>query len=144
MSYPKLIQGMMRIALVFLLLAGCSAHAAKPKPGAAFTGTIAMKTAGSAAITFKISRDGRMIESLGISFTDIKCEGFSAGSSSSMVSLQYPILDGKITITSSGIGEISGRFTSPTKADGSIHVLMSAGMGSEIECGTWNWSATGN
>jgi hypothetical protein len=142
MRHPKLSQRLSGLALVFLLLVGCGAHSAAPKPGVTFAGTIAMDTAKSATLTLKIADNGQMIETVSLAFTEIKCGGFSAGSTSSTVSGEYSILQGKFTIDENGIGKIIGRFSSPTKADGSIHILLS-GMGSPIDCGTWNWSATG-
>ena len=144
MTYTKLFQRMIGMALVLLLLAGCGTQSASPKPGARFAGKIAMDTAKTAQITFEISADGQSIVSLGFSGTEIKCGGFSAGSTSSNTSGQYPVMEGKIEIKSSGIGDITGRFTSPTKAEGSIHIMLGSGMGSAIDCGTWNWSATGD
>jgi hypothetical protein len=142
MIYPKIFSRLLAMALVLLLLMACGGKSASPKPGATFVGKIAMDTAKSAQINFKISADGQSIESLGFSSTEIKCGGFSAGSTSSNASGQYPVMDGKIEIKSSSIGDITGRFTSPTKAEGSIHVLLDAGMGGSIDCGTWDWSTT--
>ena len=144
MSYPKLAHQMMGMTLVFLLLVGCGAPAATPsppKPGATLVGTIAMERAKSAQITLKVSDDGQTIEWVSAAFTELKCEGFSAGSSSTKVTGRAPITDGKFEFKSSNIGEISGQFTSPTAAQGTAHLVFVNG---KAECGTWQWSATGN
>jgi hypothetical protein len=113
------------------------------KPGATLVGSIAMATAASAKITLKVSEDGQTIQSVSVAFTGLKCEGFSAGSISTEESGRHPILDDRFEIESSGLGMISGRFTSPTRVDGSYHVLLNLGFGGAIECGTWAWNATG-
>jgi hypothetical protein len=113
------------------------------KPGVTLAGTIAMATASSARITFKVSEDGRTIQSVSLAFTGLKCEGFSADSISTEAGGKYPILEDKFEVESSSIGKVNGRFSSPTKAAGSYHVLLNLGFGGAIECGTWDWSATG-
>jgi hypothetical protein len=190
MRYPKLLQRMIGISLVFLLVSGCGAPTAAPvpptatplpptatlvpptdtpvpptatavpptetpipptetvppsisKPGATLVGLIAMATAGGAKITLEVSEDGRTIQSVKVAFSGLQCEGFSAGSMSSEASGKYPILDDKFEIESSSLGKVNGKFTSPTKVDGSYHVLLNLGFGGAIECGTWPWSATG-
>jgi hypothetical protein len=99
-----------------------------------------MDAAKTAQISLKISDDGLTIEQVGVAFTEIKCEGFSAGSSSSTVSGQTPVTDGVFVFKSSNIGEINGQFTSATAAKGTIHLAFYDG---NAECGTWDWSATG-
>jgi len=144
MTCHKLAQQMMAMTLVFLLLVGCSAPAAKPsppKPGATLTGTITMDRAKSAQITFKVSDDGQTIEWVSAAFTELKCEGFSAGSTSTKVTGRAAITDGKFEFKSPSIGEISGQFTSPTAAEGTAHLVFVNG---KAECGTWKWGATGN
>jgi hypothetical protein len=114
---------------------------AKPQPGATIVGTIAMDRAKSAQMTLKVSDDGQMIESVRVMFTELKCEGFSAGTSSTMVTVRAPITDGKFEFKSSDIGEISGQFASPTAVQGTVHLAFFDG---KAECGTWEWSTTGN
>lgn len=131
------------LAALFLmtaLLTACGARA-NPKPGASLSGTIEMQGAKSANISLRVSQDGQSIESVSVAFTELKCEAFSAGSSSSTVSARAPIASGKFQFKHSNIGEISGQFTSPTSARGTAHLLFFDG---KAECGTWNWSATGN
>jgi hypothetical protein len=41
----------------------------------------------------------------------------------------------------SNIGDLAGKFTSPTTASGTIHLEFDLGFGGTIECGTWDWSA---
>ena len=128
------------LALVALFLAGCGGPA-NPKPGATLSGAIDMQAAKSAHITLKISADGQMIERVSVSFTELKCEGFSAGSTSSTVSAPFPITDGKFEFKTANIGEFSGQFTSPTAAKGTVHLAFYEGA---AECGTWDWSAKGD
>jgi hypothetical protein len=162
MRYQNFFKGMMGIALTLLLLAGCIAQnethvresatplpptatpvppAVNPQPGVSLVGAILMDNAKTTTISLKVSADGQNIESVGFATSELKCGGFSAGSISSSASGQYPILKGKITINSSGFGDITGRFTSPAKAEGSIHVIMSGGPTGSVDCGTWDWSA---
>jgi hypothetical protein len=156
MSRQKLPQQMIGIAVVLLLLVGCGAPAAiplppklapptatplPPKPGATLVGTITMDRAKSAQITLKVSDDGQTIERVSASFTELKCEGFSAGSSSTTATGRAPITDGKFEFKSSNLGEISGQFTSPSAVQGAVHLVFVSG---KAECGTWPWSATGN
>ena len=57
-----------------------------------------MATASNARITLKVSEDGRMIQSVSVDFTNLKCEGFSAGSISTEEGGNHPILDDKFEI----------------------------------------------
>jgi hypothetical protein len=132
------------LILITASLVACDAlpaAPAEPKPGATLAGTIAMDRAKSAQISLKVSDDGRTIEWVSVAFTELACEGFSAGSSSTKETGQFPITDGKIEFKSSNIGEISGQFTSPTAVQGTVHLAFFDG---KAECGTWEWSATGN
>ena len=90
-------------------------------PSVTLIGKIIMNRAKNAQITLRVSADGKLIEGLGFSFTDLKCEGFSAGSSSTEMTMQEPIIDGKFEFSCS-VGVISGQFTSPTAVQGSIHL----------------------
>lgn len=112
----------------------------KPQPGATLVGAIAMDRAKSAQIRLKVSADGQTIESVSLAFTELQCEGFSAGSSSTTTSTRAAITDGNFELKPSNIGEIRGQFTSPTAAKGTIHLAFFDG---KAECGTWDWSAAG-
>lgn len=132
------------LILITASLIACNvlpAAPAKPKPGATLVGTITMDRVKSAQIALKVSDDGQTIEWVSVTFTELKCERFSAGSSSTKVTGQVPITDGKFEFKSSDIGEISGQFTSPTAVQGTVHLAFFDG---KAECGTWEWSATGN
>lgn len=109
-------------------------------PGKTLIGKIAMDNAKSAQITLRVSADGKLIEGLGFSFTELKCEGFSAGSMSTQMTLREPVTNGKFEFSSS-VGVINGQFTSPTAVQGSIHLKFNQKPIGEFECGTWNWSA---
>jgi len=109
-------------------------------PSVTLVGSIDMDSAKNAQITLRVSADGKLIEGLGFSFTELKCEGFSAGSMSTEMTTQQPVADGKFEFSSS-FGVISGKFTSPTAVKGSIHLKFNQKPIGEFECGTWDWSA---
>jgi len=111
-------------------------------PSVTLVGKITMDSAKIAQITLKVSADGKLIEGLGFSFTELKCEGFSAGSMSTEMTTRESVTDGKFEFSSS-FGVISGRFTSPTAVKGSIHLKFNQKPIGEFECGTWEWSAKG-
>jgi len=131
----------LNVALILFLLsaflAACGGPV-NPKPGATFSGVISMDKAKNARITLQVSEDGQTIESVNVAFTDLKCDGFSAGNTSSTVGTRTPIVNGKFEIKSSNIGAISGQFKSPTSVEGSIQLAFFEG---KTECGTWKWSA---
>src|SRR5512139_214536 len=123
------------LILVTASLVACAVAPAQPQPGAKLSGKITMDAAKSASLTLRVSDDGQMLESVSLAFTELKCEGFSAGSTSMMASGQAPIPGGKFEFKSSNFGEISGQFSSPTAARGTIHLLFFDGG---VDCGTWN------
>ncbi len=141
MSNQNVLKRVMILVLITACLAACNALSAgpvNPKPGATLSGTITMDRAKTAHVTLKVSDDGKAIESVHFEFAELKCEGFSAGSSSSTTTSQSPIVDGKFEFKSSD-GVITGQFKSPTSAQGTIHVAFYDG---QAECGTWEWSAS--
>jgi hypothetical protein len=101
-----------------------------------------MDKAKTAVLTLQVSADGSAIVSMSASFTNVKCDGFSAGSITSKDSSSHPITGGKLEIGSSSLGKITGQFTSETAANGSIELIINPGIGSKIPCGTWDWSAS--
>jgi hypothetical protein len=132
------------VILITVLLNACggiSSSSAQPQPGVTLTGAISIKKADSGQITLKVSDDGQKIESISVQFTNIKCAGFSAGSTSSTTSVSEVITNGQFDLETSNFGKISGQFTSPTVAKGKIYLAFFEG---KAECGTWNWSASGN
>lgn len=110
----------------------------QPEPGVTIIGHITTDNASDARFTLKVSDDGQSFVSLGYSFTDLNCEGFSAGSSSGSGDFHAPITDGVFEIKSSSIGDINGKFISPVAAEGTVHLLFFDG---QAECGTWEWSS---
>ena len=131
-----------------LVLASCGGGggAASPKPGAAFTGPVEIgkDKASSAVIRFAVSADGESITSVGIVLTQVKCEAMSSGLLSQEVRGPFPLKEGTIDISSSSIGDVSGKFTSTTEASGTVNlVLKITVLGSTVSCdlGTGNWSA---
>ena len=115
----------------------------QPNPGATLSGPIEMGgKAAKATITLKVSEDGHAITSLSAFFTNVKCDGFSAGSIMSQDGSTHPISAGALQVDSRSLGKLTGTFTSPTAVAGSIELTISQGMGSPISCGTWDWSAS--
>lgn len=126
------------VLVCVVLLAACGPKTYAPEPGSLLTGTISMDTAKTASISLQVSDDGNSIEMISLSFTELKCEGFSAGSSMTSISTIVPIEDGSIVIKSDDFGEISGKFVSAKKVEGTAHMAFYNG---QAECGTWDWSA---
>lgn len=113
-----------------------------PQPGANLAGAIEISgKASSATIFLTISEDGSSIASVGIALTDLKCDGFSAGSMLQQLGGPFPVAEGNIVASLSGGGEIMGRFTSPTEASGTINLILEIPFGGTCELGTWDWSA---
>ncbi len=137
MNGQRVFRVLLAAVILLLVLSGCGAKTVTPKAGAVFSGSIEMESAKTAQISLKVSQDSLSIEQVGLSFTELDCQGFSAGSSMTTVSTMVPITDGSFVYKSDDIGEISGKFTSPTKAEGSAHLAF---YGGQAECGTWNWS----
>jgi hypothetical protein len=131
-------------ALAAVLLVGCGAGAPPaPEPGATLSGPIEMgDKAATAVITLRVSDDGSAITSLSAFFTNLKCEGFSAGSTMSKDGSTHPISGGALEVDSRSLGKLTGTFTSPTAVAGSIELTINPGIGSPIPCGTWDWSAS--
>ena len=115
----------------------------QPNPGATLSGPIEMGgKAATAVITLKVSDDGGAITSLSAFFTNVKCDGFSAGSIMSQDGSTHPISGGALQVDSSSLGKLTGTFTSPTAVAASIELTINPGIGSPIPCGTWDWSAS--
>lgn len=115
-----------------------------PKPGATLSGPLEISgKASSATITLKVSDDGATLTSIGVEFQNLKCNGFSAGSMSKSVGGSFAITGGAISATVSGLGEIQGRFTSPTEASGTANLTLQIPMGGNCALGEFKWSAKG-
>lgn len=134
----------MYLVLLAVLLVACGGTS-MPEPGSTFSGPIDISGgASSGTFTFTVSDDGAAITFVGFSLTDVRCDGFSAGSWASQASgMPFPIRDGSINVSSSSIGEAEGRFTSPTEASGTIDLRpeLSFGQTTRCELGEWEWSA---
>jgi len=116
----------------------------EPQPGAAFAGPIEITgKASSATIAFTISEDGASIVSVGVSLTDVKCDGFSAGNLTQRSQGSFSVAEGRIAISSKSLGEFEGRFLSPTEARGTAKLTLEIPFGGgTCDLGTWDWSAT--
>jgi len=114
------------------------------QPGATFSGPIKISgKASGATISFTISEDGTSI-SLEITLSDLKCDGMTASSMSTQASGPLSITDGSFSASFSNLGEVEGRFASPTEASGTIDLSLKIsilGQTTVCELGTWNWSA---
>jgi hypothetical protein len=135
------------VVLLTLAIAGCGgdgAPGASPQPGAVLAGPIEISgKADSGTINLTVSEDGASITSVEVTLTDLNCDGFSAGSWTMGRGGVFPVAKGNIAASPSGIGQIKGRFTSPTAASGSIDLALDwyYGGGACEKLGTWNWSA---
>jgi hypothetical protein len=160
-------------ALVFLIQAACLTGASEPKPGASFHGSIDVSgAASSGSLSFTISERGEAILDLSISLQQADCQGMiTMGSVSDYFSNpgisisngafedSLPAMGGMVTDYQFNpgdvfptpvpdpytVGQISGRFTSPTAARGTIHIFLGAAWSGGIVCelGTFNWEASG-
>jgi hypothetical protein len=164
MSYQKLPQQMIGITLVFLLLVGCGAPAATPKPlpGASFSGAIDVgDKASSGMLSFKVSDAGTAITDLRISLENANCNNMiTMGSVMDFMSNpgititdgayegSLPAMGGMVkdyrfnpgdsfptpVPNPNTVGKIAGHFTTPTAASGTITIFLGAAMSGGIVC----------
>jgi len=121
---------------------GGGTSATSPQPGAVVTGPIEISgKASSGTISLTVSDDGASIASVKVTLTELKCDGFSAGSLTKEAGGAFPAAKGNVVASLSGIGKIDGRFTSPTAASGTIDLALEIPMGGTCKLGTQNWSA---
>ncbi len=114
----------------------------EPQPGATLTGAIKISgKATSGTISLTISEDGASITSVGITLMDLTCDGFSAGSMTKKSEAPFPVAQGNIVASPPGLGEIKGRFTSPTEANGTVNLTLEIPFAGTCELGIWDWSA---
>jgi len=140
MRWKKLLLLLLIIGIIFYLTT--CAKKVTPKPNTTFIGDIEIsEKASTGTISFKILGDGSLITSISITLTDVKANGFSAGSITQRNDTSFSITEGNIDASISAIGDIKGRFTSPTKANGTIHLLLEV-LNVTYDLGTWNWSAS--
>ena len=160
------------MALALLLLAACGGRSASPKPGTAFSGTINVgDKASSGSLSFNISDGGTELTNLGTSLQSANCQDMiTMGSVSDYQSNpgiaisngafegSLPAMGGRVTNyrfspgdvfptpvpNPDSIGKISGRFSSPTAASGTISIYLGAAMTGGIVCelGTFEWNAS--
>jgi hypothetical protein len=141
------------IAFLILLLVGC---VAEPKPGVKFFSDLNIKVdkASSAKFYFGVSSQGNRIEYVMFDITGLNCSSISAERSSYYTVTNITISSGKFHFTDPGIGEISGRFVTPSEARGTIHISYDWEKGGALEnfiihdraafcdLGTLEWTAT--
>ncbi len=117
----------------------------QPEAGKNFSGPIQIgpEKASSGALTFTVSHDGTTITNFVVGFKEFKCESMSASEFSTSSGGEFIIAD-EWEFSLSNIGQIRGRFTSPTTASGTITLNIEIKiMNSTIACdmGIWEWSA---
>ena len=117
----------------------------QPEAGKTFSGPIQIgwDKASSGTLSFIVSDDGAMITNFSVGFKDFKCESMSASEFSTSSSGEF-LLSNEWEFSLSNIGQIEGRFTSPTTASGTITLNIKIKiMNSTISCdmGIWEWSA---
>jgi len=114
------------------------------QPGAKFSGPIQISgKASGGTIGFTISEDGTSI-ALEITLSNLKCDGMTASSMSTQASGPLSIVDDGFSASFSNLGEVEGRFASPTEASGTINIswkISILGQTTVCELGTWDWSA---
>jgi len=113
-----------------------------PQANGTLTGPIEISgKASSGTITLTVSEDGKSLTFITVLLKDLKCDGFSAGSMTKGVGGTFPVAGGNLNASPSGLGKISGRFTSPTEASGKVDLKMDIPMAAPCELGEWKWSA---
>lgn len=154
---PALIRRLLFFASILLLvlitgLCGCGGGTpggepeggkAAPTPGATFSGPVDISgVASSGIIHLVISDGGAAITSVGVTLTDLKTETFSAGSMTKQISGAIPIVEGSFAGSLSGLGEIEGRFTSPTAASGTVRLKVAIPLSeASADLGQFAWTA---
>lgn len=141
------------ITLLTILLVAC---AAEPKPGARFFSDLDIKVdqASTAKFNFGISSQGNRIEFVMFEITGLNCAAISAERSSYYTVSNILISSGRFQFNDPGIGDVSGRFVTPTEARGTIHISYDWERGGALEnfiihdraascdLGTFEWRAT--
>ena len=132
--------GSLSISCVALVLVLAACGAAEPQAGVILSGTISTDNAEAAEVFLQVSDDGQTITMTRAHFVKIDCDGYRGGEATfEHTNVKAPIEAGKFEFEAS-FGQVSGQFTSPTAAKGTIHLLFNDG---KTECGTCDWSATG-
>ena len=113
-----------------------------PQANGTLTGPIEISgKASSGTITLTVSEDGKSITFVTVLLKDLKCDGFSAGSSSTGVAVKFPVAGGNLNGSPPSLGKISGHFSSPTEASGKVDLKWDMGGVAPCELGEWKWSA---
>jgi hypothetical protein len=137
--------GILLVSVATLVSAACGGDGggAQPPANAVLTGPIDItENASGGTITLSTSEDGSAISWVEVELRDVDCNGFSAASSSTGLSVNSDVSDGSIDLSVSRIGKIEGRFTSSTRASGTIEIVMNIPLTEEkCELGTWDWTA---
>jgi hypothetical protein len=133
--------------VTLLVLAACgsgdTAGSALPTPGATFEGPVQISgSASSAVIDLKVSDDGAFLESVSVTMNDLKTEGFSAGSMTKNVGVNVPVGKGSFSAPLSGLGSISGSFSTATEASGKIRLKVEIPLDGTADLGEFAWTAS--
>ena len=133
------------VAVLAAMIVSCQAlpfAPVAPQPGATLsgpmehTGEASEGSASSGAIELVISSDGTSIEKAKIILQQLKCPQMSGSSAELNYQGPWVIEAGKIDISQQ---EIKGKFSSPTQASGTLHLV--ALTPDKCDLGTWNWEA---
>ena len=130
-------------AIVAVSCGGGGKGGVVPQPNGTLSGPIEISgKASSGTITLAVSEDGKSITFVTIALKDLKCDGSSAGSSSTGVAVTLHVAGGNLNGSLPSLGKISGRFSSPTEASGKVDLKWDMGGAAPCELGEWKWSAT--
>jgi len=120
-----------------------SGGSAMPTPGATLKGPVEISgKASSASITLMVSPDGASVSFVGVTLNDLKTESFSAGSMTKQVTGAIPISKGSFTGQVSGVGAITGTFTSATEANGTAKLTLEIPYAGSVDLGEFKWTAS--
>jgi hypothetical protein len=112
--------------------------AIEPQPGAKFDGVF---TGGE--ITFRTSQNGKQVIPKSVRVRKATCQ--QGKTVSDLIAFDpppsFPITDGEFTMSKGDIITISGMFTSPSNAQGSLVIHLKAG-GTACTVGPVAWSAS--
>jgi len=166
MFSKKMPQWIIGVMLVMWLLVGCGVASLKPQPGATFTGPLELIHSGtngrvsSGELEITIVEDGTGIASVDFALSDMNCSNESGSikitsdgwSTTTTFTQPASIANGKFELDIGGIDEkieIDGLFTSPTEANATIQISITATVAppgtsfresTDCDYGSWNWS----
>jgi len=140
-----------------LTLSACAGGPASPQDGAAFSGTLTIQRVGNNAralggtIRFTVSEDGRTITELAYEMEGDVCtdQGVTVtGTGAALRQDPSPAIEESAFVWSSEGLRVDGTFTSPSKAEGTLSLIVekqvqAMGESYTLACdfGKWIWTA---